>query len=222
MAAIPSAQAFNLYLNWVIYAVEGSLGSADSLMSRFPAEIESIAALLRAIMPLELPKLYRGLLLEPHEAASGFLQKDPRVTFVSFSESQQVACWFADPQSIVGGSLYEQRPNVEGYIVKRRPKLSEVLSHHRWLRSFPLPDRSGKKLIRLDLAVEAPRIVPPGGPNADQFAWNIQTQEEVIVKPFDEALKLVPRNFVGCPSTEELDQKLTYPPAYAAAQRGML
>jgi hypothetical protein len=201
----PTQQAVNLYINWVIYAVTGGLAEADSLMRRNSYAIYSVARYLQSTRPIEIKTLHRGVLLDAKEAASGFLQRTSQVTFVSFSEDVDVACWFADAKSEVSGYVVEVRPDVKGYMVEYLPELTEVLAHHEWLKNFPVPGHGTINLGMFILQHPHPDL------DAVQFAWNLGTQSEVIVVPFDTPLKLTPHAKANCSTTAELNAKLLHP-----------
>lgn len=201
----PSPDDMNHYITWVLYAVYGRMAQADGILQQFSGKIERVAQFLRRHRPPHLGKVYRGLLLTSEEAAEGIINQDPNLTFVSFTEDHDVACWFADPKSFLAGAVVEQRPGVKGWIVEYEPTLNDVLFHYSWGLRFPLGGRD----ISLSLAaLQHPEI------DEAQFTWALTTQREVIVKPLREGLALRAVENAGCP--DGLDKRLL-PPQFCTA-----
>lgn len=182
----------SVYVNWLLYAVVGRMGEADSLMRQYGAQVRSVAAALGSRAPVSDAALHRGLLLEPELVADGVLAADSRLTYLSFSESPSVARWFADPSSAISEYVRRVRPRAQGYLVEHRPAAGDVLFHHRWAAWLPL----------LQAAQMHPSI------DAEQFAWNLHTQEEVVVSPPQAPFRVVPYHPA---ETAALDELLTHP-----------
>jgi hypothetical protein len=192
---------YNDYLNWIVYAVVGDMSSADSLLRKNGAAIRSVARHLQQTKKPKIQTLYRGLLLEPEAVEERAIDQDPHVTFVSFSEDRDVACWFADPKSEMSSYVKKIRPRVEGWIMEYKPRLSDILFHYSW-NPLVFAGRS----IHLEHAAGMNPTVP-----ADQFAWNLRTQREVIVEPLRRGTAVEAYELLDCP--EGLDDRLTFPPA---------
>jgi len=195
---VPTIEDWNVYVNFVILAVTGRMGEADAVMRQRGDAVRSMAMWLRTGAPgwpgpgqalaayaekVTGATLWRGLLLEPEKIkrktkkgrSLRVLQPDPQLTFLSFSFDRDVACWFADRESVISGYVAQQRPKATGWLArydKARPR--QILWISAW-DAIPLPDGSGRAI---PLAAAAAQY--PGLP-ADQFAWNLQTQREVIL-----------------------------------------
>lgn len=201
---MPAPSSYNQYITWVLYAVLGRMAEADDVMNKHGSGIRAVARHLQKTRPPKVRMLYRGLLLEPEEVEEGVIGQDPRLTFVSFSESRDVACWFADPESVMSGFVREHRPDVEGWVMEHKPKLSDILFHHRW---NPIALPNGKPFLLERAATMHPHIAD----QADQFAWNLSTQQEVIIKPLRKGADVIAHSIAECPPTEDLDDQLTPP-----------
>jgi hypothetical protein len=209
----PAPEDWNYYINFVLYAVLGRMGEADGLMRQYGNEIRGCAEVMRATQPVSLSKLYRGLLLEPQEVRDGSVRcefdesGEPSRTFLSFSENEDVACWFARPDSIMSGFVRQQRPAVQGYLTTLHGSRYQrrLIWHHSW-QAVPLPGRSSD--LPLFAAARAHPHIDEG-----QFIWNMQTQSEVLLEASKTALISVkPIGDEDCPDTDELDARFTYPP----------
>jgi hypothetical protein len=190
------------------------MAEADALMRDHGPGIRRMARWLMAERPVRIGALYRGLLIEPSQVDRHWLEHEPARTFTSWSEDKEVACWFADPQSIISDFVRFQRPNVRGYLSKGKGNRDRVLWHHDWV---DIPVGGGRTL---NLAVAAG--MHPGIDHG-QFLWNIQTQSEVIVdapKRPGTKIAVEPIEKEKCGDIEELDARLTYPP-FLAAQLGV-
>jgi hypothetical protein len=197
---MPTGAAYNAYINWVLYAVVGNMGGADNLMRQSGSGIRSVARHLQKTRKPRLKTVYRGLLLDPEESESGIIHQDPRLTFVSFSEDRDVACWFADPTSVMSSFVKEHRPRVEGWLMELKPKLSDVLFHHSW-NPIVIPGGRG---VRLEAAAAMhPEII------FDQFEWNLKTQNEVILKPLRAGQPVEAYELSDCP--DDLDERFVVP-----------
>lgn len=197
-------QPINVYLSWLVPAILGRTQDSDALMVQFPGEIESVAAALRHISRQPLRKLYRGLLLEPSEISAGdvIFSRPGMEQSVSFSESRDVACYFALPDTIMSSYVRQIRPDVEGYIVEHTPVRSEILWHYSW---NPIV----YKRMRIDVRTAA-RMHPAAAHDPAQFDFVFNTQKEVTLKPTQVPLHVTP---VGdtCPDADALDKRFTPP-----------
>jgi hypothetical protein len=200
---MPSPQAYNNYINWIIYAIVGRPQEGDDLMRREGSGIRSVAKHLLKIRKPRITTLYRGLLLNPEESEDRIIEQDPHLTYVSFSENRDVACWFADPDSTMSGLVKEIRPDVEGWVMEYTPKLSDILFHYSW---DPLPLPGGRDLYLEEAASMHPHIAE------DQLAWNLHSQSEVITKPLRAGTPIEAHELSNCPPTRELDREFTWPP----------
>jgi hypothetical protein len=199
---MPNPQSYNYYINWALYAITGRLQEADNLMKSHGTGIRSIAKHFQKTKKPRIHTLYRGLLLDPEQVEEKSISQDPNVTFVSFSEDRDVACWFADPSSVMSSFVKQHRPRVEGWIMEYTPKLTDILFHHSW-NPIPIP---GVGRVYLERAAEMhPDIIDV----ADQLAWNLQTQSEVIVKPLRAGTPVEAYELSDCPPG--LDERLTLP-----------
>lgn len=195
----------NIYLSWVVPAIMGMLQQADTLAHHYPGEIEAVAASLRARNRQPLRTLYRGVLLEPHEAAGGVIYTRPGGEMsVSFSESRDVACYFGLPETIVSGEVVRMRSNVEGYLIDTVPKRADILWHYKW---NPVVYNGMTVDIR-----QAARMHPMTAHDPSQFDFNLATQKEVVLKPFPAHVPflLTP---IGdtCPDADSLNARFTPP-----------
>jgi len=216
----PSGEDWNYYINFVLYAVVGRTGQADGLMRRHGAGVRRVAATMRELSPRATGTLYRGLLLEPPEAKGGKCKREmkdgePVRTFESYSETEDVACWFADPNSIISSDVLKRRPGVKGYLAKTKGAGQEerLLWRYDW-ENVPLP---GGRLLPLVAAAAAHPEIDEG-----QFHWNMKTQAEVVLEPAaSRTIKLSPLSGANCPDSDELDATYAYPPFLAQYVRGL-
>lgn len=154
----------NLYINFVLRAVLGQLREADTLMRMYRSEIRSMARALRKQYPVKSKPLHRGLLIDGDFDATGR-------EFVSWSESADVASWFADPRSMMNEYVMHDRPRSVGYMLTlRETSTPSVLFHWSWARLADLPS----------LARRHPEM---GREGARQIEWSLGTQHEVITEP---------------------------------------
>lgn len=204
---MPSDDDLNHWLNFVLYAVVGRMNEADQLMRSYGPGIERTAKWMMQQRPVRLPPLWRGVLLEPGEVVGGhWMVHQPERTFISYSEDRDVACWFADPRSVISRFVAARRPGVRGYVSGGKIDRDKVLWHHQW-REVPLPGLPPINLLR------AGAMHPDIDPH--QLAWNIQTQSEVIVsapKRRETKFHVDPVSKIECGEIEELDARYTYPP----------
>ena len=184
------------YINWALYAIVGGLREADEIMRSHRHSILQVASALRADYGVPEKTLYRGVLAPKGIVKGGVLKPEPRVTFVSFSEDRDVACWFSDKRAFISAYILEHDPTAVGWIATYAPDPDEVLFSHRWHD------------ICSDL-VRAARMHPYI--DEQQLEWNVKTQSEVITLPVEVPLPVVRHADSGCASTADLDRRLMPP-----------
>jgi len=199
----PAPKDYSLYINWIVYAIVGRPQDGDALMREYGPSIRRVAKHYQKKMRPKLTTLYRGLLLSPEESEGRTIEQDPNLTYVSFSENRDVACWFADPESTMSGYVKQMRPDVEGWVMEYKPKLSDILFHYSW---DPIPVPGGRRFHLINAATQHPDILE------DQFEWNLWTQKEVITKPLGAGTPIEAHELSNCPPTRELDDEFTFPP----------
>jgi len=195
---------YSYWIAFAVHAVVGMMSEADSVMESYGPEVRRVARVLRKRKPVRARRLYRGVLLEPEELSDGVLHQNEELRFVSFSEDRNVACWFADPASIMSGYVAQIRPRARGYVMAYSPRANDVLFHHSW-RRIRIPT-----VGEVDIACQARRY-PRIAPIVDQLEWALETQKEVIVKPLRRGEPVVAHELSGCPPTDELDAAYTMP-----------
>ncbi len=205
--AVPTGHDVNHWVNFVLYAVVGRMGDADGLMRLHGDGIRCMAKWMMAEQNVQVGVLYRGILVEPSKVDRHWLPHDPRLRFTSWSQEKEIACWFADPHSIISDFVRQRRPNVRGYLSSGKGEKKNVLWHHDWV-DIPIPG-DGRTLSLMVAAAMHPHI------DQGQFLWNVQTQSEVIMDaPKREGTKIHvdPIEKADCGDVEELDARFTYPP----------
>lgn len=206
---MPTANDYNAYLNFVLYAVYGKMAEADGIMRRDGRGVRAVAAHLRKRLgtPAKTKTMWRGILLEPDRVQGHpgdySIQPDPRLEFASWSTDKDVACWFARRDSVVSGFVSQQRPRVRGWMMKQKVVPGEILW---WAKWDQIPTPTGT-IPLLAAAAQHPYVEDP-----PQFDWNMGTQQEVIAEPIRAPIKVIPVEDAGCPSTAKLDATLTWPP----------
>ena len=190
----------NVYINFALYTVLGKTAEADGMMRLYGEEIRAVAAVLAHDFPIARVPLYRGVLLDPAVPYA----HDPRLTFMSWSEDQGVAEWFACSRSTVSSYVAEQSPHLRGYLLRRDAPPPRVLFHHTWAAVF-------RGLA--PLALVHPHM---GAEGARQIAWSLRTQREVITEPVD-GLEPMPAAHLDARALTALERRLT-PPHVAAAE----
>jgi DNA repair protein RadC len=207
---------FNIYATWCLYTILGRMAEADGIVQQYQREVYAAAQEMTRRFPVKLVPLYRGVLVEPELIERGKLPPDPQLTFVSFSEDLQVACYFGKTDTMISGFVKEQRPGVEGYILEYKPsKPSEILFHHSWGSRLPMPSGGKRETVRMVSLVDIARMHPHfANPAAlHQIDWNVKTQKEVILKP-GPSLPAKPVGDYGCDATTKLDERFV-PPMFA-------
>lgn len=203
-AQVPSRDAVMSWANFVLYAVVGRMREADSILYERRALVLEMAAWMRSERPVKVGDVYRGVLVEPAAIQGGKLMADPRLQFLSWTEDLQVACWFANPDSIISEVVRERMPNVRGYIATGKPTAASILWHHDWV-DIPVP--GGDTMSLAIFAGMHPHI------DEGQFLWNVESQSEVMTLPPADAstMSVVAVSDFDCEEIDELDTRLTYP-----------
>jgi len=186
----------DLYINFVLHAVYGKLGEADSLMRVARQSIQFVADQLHDKYPIESKPLHRGMLLDPERP----LRADSRYTFMSWSEDHDVARWFGSCGTYVSKPLVTSNGKLRGYVLTLDNPPTRVLFHHSWARAFGMP------LERL--ALLHPFM---GAEGCRQIGWSLRTQCEVIIEPLTELPEARPVETMTGASLIEVDQRLTPP-----------
>jgi hypothetical protein len=189
-----SNQDVNLYINFVLHAIYGKLGEADTIMRFAGDSIRRIADEIAAECPIKPLPLYRGMLLEPDVPYAA----DPKLTFLSWSEDQDVALWFACPRSAVSEPLAKLKPTLRGYVSTMAAPRARVLFHHSWVSA--LGGLACFALIHPLMGAEGKR----------QIEWSLRTQREVITEPIAD---LHPRSVpdLDAATLEALERRLSPP-----------
>ena len=200
----PSPTDWNVWITWVLYAVTGNLAAADSIMVQHGDSVRRVAKALSKLMPVPQRTLWRGLLLEAHEVVDGYVQPRVEHQFLSFSEDRDVACWFADRQSVMSGVVAQLRPQTTGWLTELKPPHKDVLFHWSWAPRFPVAGQVGPLWALARMHPDLSRV-------ADQTEKAMRGQKEVILDSRGaKALKVVPHESAGCPPTAALDQRFTW------------
>jgi len=200
----PSPTDWNVWITWVLYAVTGNLAAADSIMVQHGDSVRRVAKALSKLMPVPQRTLWRGLLLEAHEVVDGYVQPRVEHQFLSFSEDRDVACWFADRQSVMSGVVAQLRPQTTGWLTELKPPHKDVLFHWSWAPRFPVAGQVGPLWALARMHPDLSRV-------ADQTEKAMRGQKEVILDSRGaKALKVVPHEGAGCPPTAALDQRFTW------------
>lgn len=185
-------QNINIYINFVLYAVLGDLARADDLLERHGAQVRSVAGFMAFRRPVQHAPVFRGMLVEPEQP----VRPDSRYGFLSWSEDRDVACWFAERDSVISGHVLEHRPQVRG-VVLSLPTARNVLFHHSWASE----DWAEMAALHPHMGIEGAR----------QFAWSLRTQREVITDQLVELPHAVPVEDVPHAPLHELDARLAPP-----------
>lgn len=199
---IPWGPEVNPYISFILYAILGKMAEADNLMKQHQRAIYTAAVKLQNFNPPNLRKIYRGLLIEPENMGQpgNIISRNPDVEFVSFSEDKDVACWFADTESLISFVAKMQRPDVEGWMIEYTPKMDEILFYWKWGLEFPF---AGKII---DFNFFAQRHPDPAI-HTNDYRVTLRQQKEYIIKPLDVDFAAIEHADAGCPPTIELDSK---------------
>jgi hypothetical protein len=214
-------------VNFALYMVLGNLRGADWLMEEHGTQIRRVARRLREHLGVPRRPCYRGILVEPEEIPDDrmVLPQEETMQFSSWSEDKDVACWFADRDSVMSApvhplSITVQRPRVQGWVMELQPKKSDVLFHHSWADRFPSPDgratmplaqiaRAGAVGIAQGMAQAGMPVQPENV--ASQIEWNLRTQQEVVIGKVSDKVRAVPHADSSCAPTRQLDERLGWP-----------
>lgn len=123
----------NLYLNFIAKSLVPTNNDADSFFRQFAPAILRTAERLRDRLGVPAGRLWRGVLLDP-ETVEPALRLAPltRITYLSFSESIDVAREFARVDAGMGLFFLLHHPNYRGYLIEYTPQPREVLFSHTW------------------------------------------------------------------------------------------
>jgi hypothetical protein len=106
------------------------------------------ASIFHKEYPVELQEIYRGILLEPHHASNLLLEPLGHITYLSFSEDENVARKFGDIKNEISSFVMFQRPTSKGYLIKHTPKKEDILFHHSWAERIDLGEILDIEVIR--------------------------------------------------------------------------
>ena len=160
-----TADDVNLYVNWALYAVLGKLAEADELLRTYGAAIRRVAGELRRRFPFKPRSLHRGIMMDDADCF------DPSGrAFTSWSESEDVAEWFADPRSVMNEHMVAAHPQARGFLLSLDEPPDVVLFHHLWASDIG------------DLPMFALHHPHMGSMGAHQIGWALFTQQEVITE----------------------------------------
>lgn len=214
--SLPSLNAFIDYKIFVGLAVSGLQRDADQQMRRARDNINSVASYLRSLLPPPIKTLYRGLLLEPEVAATGRIGGHYQgAEYTSFTEDEDVACYFASPKTNISGSWMQQKPRSTGWIAEYIPNLSDIIFHHSWTEYLNNSTPSIYELM-LQIAGQSDR----GKDLVTQLRWHLKNQQEVICKtgiPLD----IKPVDDYSCPDAQTLDNRFTPRSDFVIAPPGL-
>jgi hypothetical protein len=184
----------SLYVNFVLHAIYGKLGEADTIMRHAGDAVRRVADEIAANNLTDPASIYRGVMLDPDVAFAA----DPKLTFLSWSEDRDVALWFACPRSAVSEPLARINPKLRGHVATISAPRSRVLFHHGWVGALG-------GLARLAL------IHPlMGEEGRRQIEWSLRTQREVITEPVAD-LRPEPVADLDSATLEALERRLSPP-----------
>tara|TARA_R110002167_G_scaffold335363_1_gene542658 strand:+ start:40 stop:714 length:675 start_codon:yes stop_codon:yes gene_type:complete len=215
---------FNLYLNWLPYALLGKLAEADSVLENNKASILRAARWfnqahardirLKGGAPQPPPTVWRGVLLDPSINPADELLPRPMQTFESWTEERDVATWFALKDSVMNKQLLEANPTHEGYLAKCNPENDEILWRHNWkatlehhMEKHCTPQTNTIEKIIAYLAKDGEEARQ----HIAQAIWTQLTQQEVILLPKLTVGSYFPIDSLPHLTTAELDIKYNIP-----------
>ena len=220
----PPTSSIDAYKRFVVAAILGQIGFSDSLIQQFKSEIYSVAAYVQHIDLQPIKRLYRGLLIEPYNVRGNRPTQPEQGGFASFTENKDVACWFALPESWIGETLAQGRPNVVGWIAEHTPQSTEIIFHYKQVKIVnDLPGPSLVNFARMLAQSLDPARTATEGPDwaMAQIGWNLNTQEEVILKK-GIPLRIKRVETYGCPDVLSLDKRFRYRPTFIVAPPGLI
>lgn len=223
-AVSPPQHHIDVYKRFVVAAILGQIGFADTLIQQFRSEIYSVATYVQHIDPQPIKRLYRGLLIEPSNVRGNKPIQSEQGEFASFTENRDLACWFALPDTWIAETLAQGRPNVVGWISEHMPQSTEIIFHYEQTKMVnDLPGPSLVDFARMLANSLDPVRTATEGPDwaMAQIGWNLNTQEEVILKK-GIPLRLKRVETYGCPSVLSLDKNFRYRPSFIVAPSGLM
>lgn len=133
------------YFNFILNALTGH--NPDDFFRQNEQAIRYYARALREASRLQACQVYRGLLLESHEIKEMRVQPMDHITFLSFSESREIAECFADIEHPMAIFVRRQRPTVEGYVIEHLAQPDEIIFHWQWAKPLLLHRYVDTKVI---------------------------------------------------------------------------
>jgi hypothetical protein len=199
----PSGEDVHFYLAFVQLFVLGRMNVSDSIYQQKGASIERVATYLRQRHPPRRKPLYRGWIVEPEKVVGGKIRVDHQIP-ISFTHDRDVACFFADPKTMISDFLMTMRPRARGYVMTLADwNASQVLWTYEWAEKVPA--RGGFTYPSIT-SLQIPGVDSAGRRAIES---NLETQQEVILKPLPGNAKttLTPLEQSDCPSTSDLDRR---------------
>jgi hypothetical protein len=199
----PSEDDVYYYVAFVQYFILGRMNVADSLYQQKNVHIERVAGYLQQRHPPKQKPLYRGWIVEPEKVVGNKIRVDHQIP-MSFTHDRGVACFFADPKTMISDFLMTMRPRARGYVMKLTGwNASQVLWTYEWQGKIP----SGFRAITTSLTTMSVQGIKYS--DHQTIESNLKTQKEVILKPLPENAKttLTPLAQADCPSTSDLDRR---------------
>jgi len=198
-----SGEDIFLYVAFVQHFILGRMNVSDSIYQQKGAAVERVAAFLRQNHSLKQAPLYRGWIIEPEKVVQGRILVEHPIP-LSFTHDRGVACFFADPRTMISDFIAARRPRARGYMMTLTGwNSSQVLWSYEWdgviptyssLTSFGVKGIGVNELHAIDS--------------------NLKTQKELILKPLGAGAgagagktTLEPIEDALCPSTDELNRR---------------
>ncbi len=216
----------NSYIGFIVAVIGGNLPLADALL-KSPLSSEIFAAALKLVRVTDEERditsdcLFRGLCMHTRSQYSTKKIKHlEKFSFCSFTTDPEVACWFADPDSFLNVHRIDDvfgipsKGYLKGVIVEYKPKLEDILWHPRF-RSHIKSFEDIMRDIVFGLGSKNEEYLVGLSPQEyyDQIMWGLNSQSEVILKPFKETLKAKDFKNYCKSSTEERDSR--FAPSWA-------
>jgi hypothetical protein len=195
------------YAAFVQYFVLGRMNVSDRLYQQKGAVIERVAAFLRDRSPPKRTPLYRGWMAEPEKIVQGQILTEHQIP-LSFTRDRDVACFFADPKSMISDFIAQMRPRARGYVMTLTGwSPSDVLWSYEWDGKIP---SNFDAYMGMDLTAFG--IGGISSQDNRAVGSNLKTQKELIMKPLSSAAKttLVPLADAGCPPTRDLNARFGF------------
>lgn len=124
------------YFNWSANALVPFYSkAADLWLMKHKEVVIEVAQQLLELIDYKPTELYRGVILREHVDT---IEPHPNFTYLSFSESKEIACHFADINGF-GSDIVDVRAQLGDhcYVITYTPEISEVLYHHAFLTLLP-------------------------------------------------------------------------------------